>query len=118
MTAFKRKYVVLHVHYYGKLGIVLLCLDPKEKAPSPRTFMPAGKSEEEKVMGKIMQSTVQVLEEFIPPGYQEPSLLKIEMSLDDYEKMGKPGILDEVALTLDTVKETDIKEVRRFDNTY
>ena len=105
MTEVKKKYKVVHVHYYEKLRTVLLCLESTEKIYPPPTFIHAG-SEDEKVMGKMVQSTVQALRGIMPPQYLEENLLKVEITLEEYEKLGKPGILDEITLTLDFKKET------------
>lgn len=104
MTEVRRKYRVSHVHYNNKLRTILLCLESTEKISLPPTFMaPTGSSDEEKMVGKMMQTIIPTLQGMMP--YQEENLLKIEISLEEYEKLGKPGILDEVTLTLDFIKE-------------
>jgi len=106
MTEVRRKYKVVHVHYVERTGTVLLCLEPLDKLPRTMPFMVPGGSEEEKVVGKMAQATVKALEGIVPGGYPEERPLEVKMTLEDYEKLGRPGILDEVTLTLEMIKET------------
>jgi len=100
MTSVKRRYRIIHVHYYEGLNTVLLCLDPLDKLPRGPMMIPAG-TDDERVVGHMVQATIKAMEGVIPPQYREDKTLKIEITLEDYEKLESPGILDEVLLTLD-----------------
>jgi len=110
MTEVRRKYRVTHIHYIESTQRVLLCLDQLEKlrGVAAPIVAPTG-TEEEIFAGRMIQATLKAMEGVVPAElrteYPE-KLLKIEITLEDYEKIGRPGILDEVILTLEAAKET------------
>ena len=92
----KKKYRIIHVHFDPKEGIIALCLEPLEKLTPPQgAISPMGQT----VEGRLAQETVGAIMRHMP-GVGRPKHIMIEITVDDYEKMGKPGILEETTLTL------------------
>ena len=99
MDEVKQKYRVTHVQLSGEGSLVLLCVEPLEKLMPPMDAIgePINQSEEERVVGRTMRTVMRSLPF---PMQQRRVIIQIPMTLADYEKLGKPGILDEVTLTL------------------
>lgn len=99
MSEIKQKYRVVHVQLSEEGSLVLLCIEPLEKLVPPIGAVGGlmHQSEEE----RFAQRTVQAVMKSLPfPMQQRRILIQIPMMLADYEKLGKPGILDEIILIL------------------
>ena len=101
MTGLKKKYRIVHIHSNQEEGLIALCLEPLEKLTAPQgVISPMGQT----VEGRLAQETVGAIMKHMP-GMGRPKFIMIEMTVDDYEKLGKPGILEEATLTLEAEKD-------------
>jgi len=51
------------------------------------------------VFQKQMQDTAQTLQTFLPPT-SPPNIIRITLTKDEYEKLGKPTVFDRLTLAL------------------
>lgn len=99
MSKIEQRYKVVHVQLSGEGSLVLLCVEPLEKLIPPMGAIGESihQGDEERVVRRTMKTVMKVLPF---PMQQRRTLIQIPMKLADYEKLGKPGILDEITLIL------------------
>ena len=97
----KKKYRIIHIHSNRKEGIIALCLEPLEKLTPPQGAIASITTMGQTAERRLAQETVGAIMRHLP-SMERPRFITIEMTVGDYEKLGKPGILEEATLTLTT----------------
>jgi len=97
----EQRYRVLNVTYYERENLVILFVEPLDLTftPKPGIITPL-RTEEAQAAAEFTKQIFQTLSEYMPIAERGKPTLKVPMTLEDYEKLGKPGILDELTLTL------------------
>ena len=99
MNEIEQRYKVVNVQLSEEGSLVLLIVEPLEKLVPPVGAV--GESIHQREEERFAQRTVQAVMKSLPfPMQQRRILIQIPMMLADYEKLGKPGILDEITLIL------------------
>lgn len=89
----EKRYKVQHIHSHG--DIILLCMRPLEKLrPPPFSMQPANTSHGmEQMTSAVMKGVSQMMP-------QRENLVMVELTQQQFEKLGKPNVFDEISLTL------------------
>lgn len=93
-------YKIVHLHYVEEQGIIGICIEPMTPINPSFSMIPLHQTEEDKVMQNVVKQVISTL----PFSKQKP-YMTIDVTLENYEKLGKPNVMDEITLILET-KET------------
>ena len=93
-------YKIVHLHHIEEQGIISICIEPLTPINPSFSMSPLHQTEADKVMQNVVK---QVMLNFPLP--KQKNYVSIDVTPEDYEKLGKPNIMDEITLTLET-KET------------
>jgi len=88
---------------------ILLNLKPIEPTPDSVHAMPVPRTEEAKIATEVAQTMVQTLATLSPPPQsfmpESPFIVKLWLTTEQYENLGKPTVNDRVKMQLEIEKE-------------